>query len=475
MRAPPAITRRAMLLGAAAAPLAAACTSVATPPSAGAATSWREADAIVAAIVAPRIPDRDVAVQGLPANADADADARPAIVAAIEAAHAAGGGRVVVPAGRWLLDGPLHLKSGVNLHMSAGAHLVFTGRHEAYLPVVFTRWEGTECWNFSPFIYARGQSDIAVTGAGTIDGQGAAHWLPWRREQRDDQTRLRDMGRDGVPVSARVFGAGHKLRPCFVQFIDCQRVLVEGITVQDSPFWCIHPVYCTDVVVRGLTVVSRHINSDGVDPDSCQRVLVESCTFEVGDDGVALKAGRDQDGWRVGRVCEDIVIRNCRYLGDTGGGMAIGSEMSGGVRRVFVEGWDIPKASHTLYYKANRDRGGFIEDVRIRGVRAGEVRALIKFSNDFHSWRGGDFPTRFRRITMEDVTCDSALVGLHISGDARAPVEDIVLRNITLTRAQVPMQVANARAIMLDGVRINGAAVREIVEVPRDQWLRLPN
>ena len=444
----------------------------ATAPG-GAATRWSQARQIVAAIRRVRIPRRSFT----PSRIDAalEGDMRPAILRAIDAAHAAGGGRVVIPAGQtFLSDGPIHLKSNVALHLEAGATLRFSGNHDAYLPPVFTRWEGTECWMRSPFIYARGASNIAITGSGTIDGQGEANWLPWRPQQRADQTLLRDMGRDGVPVEQRVFGKDARLRPLFVQFVECERVLVQGVTLRDSPFWCVHPVYCSDVIVRGITIVSRHINSDGVDPDSSRRVLVENCSFEVGDDGVALKAGRDQDGWRVGRVCEDIVVRNCRYLGDTGG-MAIGSEMSGGVRRVFVDGWDIPRASHTLYFKANRDRGGFIEDVRIRNVRAGSVRALIKFSNDFHSYRGGNFPTRFRRITMENVTCDTAQVGLHISGDASAPVEDIVIRNVTLARAEAPMQVAHARGVMLDRVRINGAEVGSLVEVPREQWLRLPN
>lgn len=432
---------------------------------------WSHMRRLAGSIRRPQISSRRFPVT-LPAEG---ADARPAIQAAIEAAYAAGGGTIILGAGSWPCDGPLHLKSRVRLHLERGALLRFTGNHASYLPQVFTRWEGTECWNYSPFIYAIGQTDIAITGDGTIDGQGHANWLPWRPNQRTAQNRLRDMGRDGAPVEARRFGEGDFLRPCFVQFVSCERVLVEGVTLRDSPFWCVHPVYCTDVTVRGLTIISRHINSDGVDPDSSRRVLVENCTFDVGDDGVALKAGRDQDGWRVGKVCEDIVVRNCRYTGSTGGGMAIGSEMSGGVRNVWVDGWDIARASHTLYFKANRDRGGFIEDVRIRNVRAGDVRALIKFSNDFHSWRGGDFPTLFRRIHMENVTCDKAIVGLHISGEARAPVEDITIRNLSLREAQAPMQVANARNVRLDNVRINGALVRDVVEVPRDQWLRLPN
>ena len=430
-------------------------------PAPAADDPWRAAQRIVDAIVVPAFADRDFAITDFGASPGADRNALPAVAAAIDACHAAGGGRVIVPRGLWFMDGPIRFKSNVNLHLQAGAHVQFTGRAAAYLPVVFTRWEGTEVYNYSPFIYGRGLDNVAITGPGLLDGQGEANFLPWRANQRPDKNVLRQMGHDGVPVDQRVFGEGHWLRPPFVQFLDCRNILIDGPTLIDSPFWVIHPVYCDHVTVRNVKVVSHHINSDGVDPDSSTNVLIENCDFDVGDDGVAIKSGRDQDGWRVGRPSADIVVRNCRYSGNTGGGMAIGSEMSGGVRRVYIEGWDIPKARHALYFKANLDRGGLIEDVHIRNIRTGETDVLVIFTNDYHSYRGGTYPPRFERVTFEDVRSDATRIGFHISGHPNAPVRDVVLRNIAIGRAEVPAEIGHVENVSFDQVWVNGAPFEE--------------
>jgi polygalacturonase len=373
--------------------------------------------------------------------------------------HAAGGGTVVLTAGQWLSDGPIRLKSSVGLHLDKGAHLRFSGNAESYLPPVLTRWEGTEAYSYSPMLFADGQSDLAITGKGVIDGQGKANFLPWRDSQNPIKTILRDMGRDGVPVEERLFVGERRLRPHFVQFRRCQRVLIDGPTFIDSPFWMIHPLYCEDVIIRNITCISRHINSDGIDPDSSRRVLIENCDFDVGDDGVSIKSGRDQDGWRVSLPSEDIVIRNCRFSGDTGGGVAIGSEMSGGVRRVFVDGFDLPRASHTLYFKANLDRGGMIEDIFIRRIRAGEVKSVLVFSNAYHSYRGGNFPPLFRNVLVEDVVVEKAVIGISVQGHPRAPVSNVRLSGMTIGSAQYPLTISDGENVVLSSVTANGRSV----------------
>lgn len=445
--------RRRTFLTTTAASALAASTSVARITQGATARSWKAADRIAASIERPRIPARTVS---LAAFSPAPENALPALIRAIASLDAAGGGRVVIPAGRWFLEGPVHLRSRIDLHLDDGAHVRFTGRPEAYLPPVFTRWEGTEVFNRSPFIYGRGLEDVAISGAGVLDGDGAANFLPWRAAQKDDQMRLRAMGADGTPLEERVFGADARLRPQFINFVDCKRVLIDGPHVMDSPFWVIHLVYCDQAIVRGVRVTSAHVNSDGVDVDSCTNVLVENCVFDVGDDGVALKAGRDADGWRVGLPTRHVVVRNCIYAGSAGGGFAIGSELSGGVEDVYVDGFSMGKVSHCLYFKSNLDRGGAIRNIRVRRIRAEEADGVLVFNNDYHGYRGGDAPTAFEDIAVEDVVCGKALVGLSVIGNAQAPVRRLLLSRIDIAHASTPMRVRDAEALIFDRVRING-------------------
>ncbi|APE26900.1 Polygalacturonase [Aurantiacibacter gangjinensis] len=429
---------------------------------------WAEAERIVQSIRTVDIPPRDFPVLDFGSAADLGSDIRPAITAAIDAAHAAGGGRVVVPAGDWNCDGPIHLRSNIALHLSEGSLLRFLPTVENYLPPVRTRWEGTDVYTYSPMIYAEDCENVAITGSGVVDGQGEQYWLPWRETQNPIKRVLRDMGRDGVPVEERVFVGERRLRPYFVQFNRCRRVLVDGPEFRNSPFWMIHPLYCEDVIVRNIRCVSEHINSDGVDPDSTRRVLIENCDFNVGDDGVSLKSGRDQDGWRVGIPTQDVVVRNCVFSGNTGGGMAIGSEMSGGVRNVFVDGYRLPQAKHTLYFKANLDRGGRISDVYIRNIEAGATRSLLVFTNDYHSYRGGTYPPVFENVLVENVQVGTTGVGISIDGHETAPVRNVVLRNISMGAAEYPLKVSNAENVSLSRVSVGGRQLSLSDAIPVD-------
>lgn len=418
------------------------------------------AQGVIDSIALTSFPRRQSSIVESGVDQDSDGAAVcAAINNTIDAVSALGGGRVVIPPGLWLSDGPVRLKSNVDLHLEKGAVLRFLPNPESYLPPVLTRWEGTETYSYSPFVYAFESENIAITGEGTLDGQGEAYWLSWRKDQEPTKSLLRDMGRDGVPVGQRLFVGERRLRPHFVQFFRCKRVLVDGPTFLDSPFWMIHPVYSSDVIIRNIRCISRHINSDGVDPDSSTRVLIENCDFDVGDDGVAIKAGRDQDGWRVGIACTRIVIRNCRYLGNTGGAVAIGSEMSGGVSDVFIEDWTIPDANHALYFKANLDRGGAIENVSIRNIRAGKVEALILMTNDYHSYRGGEFPPRFRNIVIEDVQCLEAEFGISIKGHPDAQVSNVQIRDVTIGKVRVPLELTEADQVGLERVFANGRRI----------------
>jgi polygalacturonase len=450
------LDRRMVLAGGLA---AGACAHLPRTPEAG--SPWDRAAAIARGVRLPRIAPRQEIITAHGAKSGFGHDARPAIMAAM-ASLGTGGGRVVLPPGEWRSDGPIHLRNGIDLHVAKGATLRFSREPRHYLPLVLTRWEGTECWNYSPLIYARAAQDIAITGGGTIDGQGFEGFFQWRARQRDDQMALRQMGAEGVPVAQRMFGEGHYLRPGFVQFLSCQRVLIEGPRFIDSTFWMIHPVYCDHVTVRGISLKSDHLNSDGVDPDSCSDVLIEGCTFDVGDDGVAIKAGRDQDGWRVGRPCRRIVVRACEYRGTAGGGMSIGSEMSGGVEQVFCEDYRMNDVTHGLYFKSNNDRGGFIRDVHFRRVTIARAQCPVIVTTDYHGYRGGSFPTALSDVSISDVTCGEAIVGVSLAGSADAPLRAITLRDVTVARAKTPMRIRNAQGLTFNNVRVNGAALAAV-------------
>ncbi len=423
--------------------------------------AWRRAQEIVDGIAEPNIPDAAFSIVDFGAT-DGAADSRPAALAAIAAASEAGGGRVIFPKGLWEMDGPLHLKSKIALHLEEGAHVRFSGRPDAYLPLVFTRWEGTEVYNYSPFIYGRDLEDIAITGPGKIDGQGAENFLPWRKQQKPSQNKLRQQGIDGVPVDERVYGPGEWLRPQFIQFVNCRRILIDGPRIFDSPFWVIHPVYCDHVTVRNVYVKSDHINSDGVDPDSSANVLIENCEFDVGDDGVALKAGRDQDGWRVAKPTRRVVIRNNRYSGNTGGALAIGSEMSGGVEEVFVENFTMQETHHGLYFKANLDRGGRIRDVHIRNIEMASAGTVLIFTNDYHSYRGGNYPTTFEDVTVKNVRCDKTQLGVSVVGHPDAPVRNVYVEDLTINAADTPLRIDHVKDLQFENVMINGEPVEAV-------------
>lgn len=422
------------------------------------ADAWTEMDAILKRVVAPTFPARDFSVTDFGAAGDGRTDCRAAFAQAIETCAQAGGGRVVVPAGVFLCDGPIHLQSNVNLHVSPGATITFGAEPARYLPVVLTRFEGTMFYGYSPRIYAHGQTNIAITGQGIIDGNARATLALMKAiKPVEGSGALRQMGAEGVPVEQRVFGAGRWLRPSMIQPLDCTNVLIEGVTVRDSTFWCVHPVLCRNVTVRGLTVESQNANNDGCDPDSCADVLIENCNFHTGDDSIAIKSGRDQDGWKVARPSENIVIRHCT-MRSKWSALCIGSEMSGGVRNVFMEDCRLVGAASAFYFKANLDRGGLVEHVRARRIDADEVREpFVRFETGYHGYRGENHPPSFRDFVLEDLTCKNALTyGIYVEGVAAAPIRDVVIRRATIESTPAPLWIKRAENVRLEDVKING-------------------
>jgi polygalacturonase len=389
-------------------------------------------------VEAPSFPDRIFDVQNFGAVGDGITVNAQAFRWAIEACHDGGGGVVLIPAGTWL-TGPIHLRSNVHLCLERDALVRFSGRFADYLPVVFTRWEGVECYNYSPLIYARDCENIAVTGEGAFDGQGET-WWHWKRLQQAAAKTLYDAEFDGVPVEKRVYGTEEAaLRPQFLQSICCRNVLVEGVTFLNGPMWTIHPVYCQNVLVRKVTVQTTGPNTDGLNPDSCRNVLVEGCSFSTGDDCVAINSGMNEDGWRVGRPCENVVIRNC-HMSEGHGAVAIGSGMSGGVRNVYVSDCRFTGGDQGIRLKSMRGRGGFVENVYLENIHMAGLRREAIVLNMFYGSstaapRSGAPPV-FRNIRIRNVTCESAGVAVAIRGLPEQPIERVALDNLHLNTVE---------------------------------------
>ncbi|MGZ8491352.1 MAG: glycoside hydrolase family 28 protein [Gemmatirosa sp.] len=458
------IAAPSLLLGCRTAPRASA--------SASGATGWDLVPEILGRIVPPTFAARDFDVTQYGAVGDGRTDCTAAIRRAIDACHAAGGGRVVVPAGRFL-TGPVHLRSNVNLHVRKDATLAFSQDPRAYLPAVLTRWEGMELMGYSPLVYAFEQTNVAVTGEGTLDGQAdTTHWWPWKggkedgwREgmptQKPERDRLMAMVEAGTPVAQRVFAEDSKLRPQFIQPYRCRNVLIEGVTILRSPMWEIHPVLCTNVTVRGVRIETHGPNNDGCDPESCRDVLIEDCYFDTGDDCIAIKSGRNADGRRIGVPSENIVIRNCR-MKDGHGGVTIGSEISGGVRNVFAERcqMDSRNLDRALRFKNNAMRGGVLEHVYMRDVTVGTVAdAVLSVDLYYEEGQQGPFVPVVRDVELLRVTSRKSRYGLYMRAYAKSEISDVRVIDCRFDGVERGNVTEGVRGLVLRDVLMNGQAV----------------
>jgi len=423
-------------------------------PACAALTGWDLLPKILSRIVPPTFPDVDYVITDYRAVGDGKTDCHPAFKKAI-AACTKTGGRVVVPKGTFLTNGPIHLDNNVNLHLSEGAIVKFGTSFDDYLPHVLVRWEGTECYSYSPLIYAFKKTNIAVTGSGILDGQARDTWAAWPDKSKPgtmSNEALREVGArtgdDFVPVEKRVFYG----KPSLIQPVDCRNVLIEDFNIRDYPWWCIHLTYCTNATVRNVTILDgSNPNNDGCDADSCTDVLIENCVFNTRDDSLCVKAGRDQDAWRVGRPSKNIVIRNMTEWK----GLAIGSEMSGGAENVFV--YDCEYNGRALYLKSNLDRGGYIRNIYVKSLKIGNGYVL-NLRNNYHGYRGGNFPTEFQNINIEDVTVEEASgAAISVLGIASPNnTKDVFLKNITVDKAATATQIQYVDNIHLTNVYING-------------------
>lgn len=370
-----------------------------------------------------------------------------AIEQAIEQASLSGGGIVVIPEGEWL-TGKIHFKSNVNLHLEKGAVLLFSENPDDYLPPVKTTWEGMECYNYSPLIYAYNCKNIAITGEGEVKAKMDIWkiWFERPKAHMESLKRLYYLASYNKPVEDRqmVNDTAH-LRPHFIQFNRCENILMDGITITNSPFWTVHPYHSKNIVIRNLKIWAHGHNNDGIDPEMSQNVLIENCVFDQGDDAISIKAGRNQDAWRLKTPSKNIVIRNC--IAKNGHQLlALGSELSGGIENVYVENCSVvdgAKLNHLLFIKTNERRGGFVRNIYMKNITSGKIDlGILGIETDvLYQWRDL-VPTIEKRLTkieniyLENFKSTDVKFISRILGQKELPIKNVFLKNVEADKVE---------------------------------------
>lgn len=428
----------------------------ARPPAVPADLPWPQARLIVAMTNLPRFPRRNFDVRDHGAVGDGTTDDTAAFAAAIQACNAAGGGHVIVPSGTYV-TGAIHLKSNVDLHLESGSTLKFSGDASKY-PTVLTRYEGIECMNRSPMIYAYGQRNIALTGSGTLDAGDTASW-----NKGSDRAYLEQLISNGVtdPRQRVVPGSGHSMRSTFVEPYNCDTVLIEGVTLKNPLFWQLHPTLCRNVTVDGVTTdpSTAHSNTDACDPESCDHVVIKNCVLGAHDDNIAIKSGRDADGRRVNVPSQNIVVFGCLMNGNWGA-ITCGSELTGGIRNVYAYDCTVTGATKfALYVKSNTLRGGFAQNINLDRFSGTFDRAFAYVTMTYNSQTGTNPPafgpftiTRSSSTKAPSVFDVNGLSGDHIKG---LTVRDCVFDGVTNTTNKI----SNVDRLKFTRVTINGQPV----------------
>ncbi|NMA73906.1 MAG: glycoside hydrolase family 28 protein [Bacteroidales bacterium] len=372
----------------------------------------------------------------------------------IENAHNEGGGTIYFPSGTYL-TGPLTMKSNITLHVESGATLRFSDHFEDYLPFMYIRWEGTFMNTFAPLINAQNAQNISIIGRGTLDGQGLEWWRvnstfnKRERAKENNQTivklqELWDESNKNVTVSDYYRRTIDRrfFRPPFIQFLECDNILIEGVTIKNSPFWTINPVGCDNIVIHGVTINNpskdpKGPNTDGINPSSCKNVRISDCFISVGDDCITIKSGRDADGRRYGRPCENITITNCIMLSGHGG-VVIGSEMSGGAKKITISNCVFNGTDAGIRLKASRGRGGTVEEIRVDNIVMNDIQRNAFIFDLFYDRESkpevvSERTPIFRNIHISNVTGSNIKNIGYITGIEEMPVEEISFNNINLT------------------------------------------
>ena len=415
-------------------------------------------EAIVNRIQLPVIPSYQINVLKLGAKGDAVSNNKAAFDKAMALCKKNNGGTIIVPKGTYKINGPIHFVSNVNLKIEKGAKIKFSDKPEDYLPMVLTSWEGTMLYNYSPLIYAYECLNVAITGEGTIDGEGGKIWKSFKAKETEGKNLSRDMNHNNTPIKDRKLGEGYFLRPQMIQFFNCKNILVENIRIENSPFWCLHLLKSESITVRGVSYQSLNYNNDGIDPEYAKDVLIENVTFDNGDDNVAIKGGRDHEGRANSATpSENIVIRNCNFKGLHG--VVIGSEMSAGVQNVFVENCKtVGYLKRGIYLKTNADRGGFIKNVFVRNIQLDEVEDCLYMTANYHG-EGKGYQSEISNVHFSNISCNKASEsGIVIQGFPEKKIQNISFKNIEIKEAKNALSNENAENVVMTDVFIGKRA-----------------
>lgn len=412
---------------------------------------------VIKAITLPGIPDYNITVTKFGAKGNGTTNCKKAFDKALARLTKKGGGTLNVPPGTYLINGPIHLSSNINLHLQEGATLKFGSNPEDY-PLVYTSWEGTFLYNHSPLVYGNNLTNVAITGKGIIDGEAANTWLQWKPLEEKDKLLSRDMNHTSVPVTQRTFGNGHYLRPQLVQLVNCTNVLIEDIRMEDSPFWCLHLLKCNSVTIKGVSYNAHNKNNDGIDLEYTSNVLIEDVVFDNGDDNIAIKAGRDHEGRaNAATPSQNIVVRNCKFKGLHA--LVIGSEMSAGVQNVFVNNCEAyGYLKRGIYFKTNRDRGGYIKNIYIDNIALQKTEDCFYITANYHG-EGNGYNSAISDIFINNVTCEEATgTAVIIQGYETSKVTNVQLKNIKVAKAANGTSITNTNNVVVDNLIIGEEA-----------------
>ena len=430
--------------------------------------NWNTYTKILKQITPPKFEEQAYNIFQFGAKGDGVTDCTEAINNAIKECNRIGGGMVIVEKGVFL-TGAIHLLSNVNLHISKTAVLKFTKDKSKYLPLVLTRFESVECMNYSPFIYAYGQKNIAITGNGVLDAQGSNEnwwnwvekpeygWKPGDPSQNAARKKLNEMAEKNLPPEQRIFGEGSFLRPNFIQPYKCKNILIEGVTLKNSPMWFINPVLSSNITVKNVTIEGLGPNNDGCDPECCKNVLIKGCSFNTGDDCIAIKSGRNADGRRINVPSENLVIQDC-VMKEGHGGVVMGSEVTGGLRNVFAENctMDSPVLERAIRFKTNSTRGGVIENIYVRNIKVGQVKdAVLKVDFFYEEGDAGKFTPVVRNISLKNVTAEQSQYGVWIKAYDRSPVTNLTIENCSFKNIVKENVLENVKHITFKNFKIN--------------------